>query len=488
MLNRRSFLRLTAATGVASWISGCSSESNPLLEAGQPSFSEPDVVFSIGGRLELTLRAAPTEVPWGDGSRQAFTYNGSTPGPTLRVRAGDQVVIHLENALDESTNLHTHGLHVSPEGQGDNIFATVDPGESRTYIYDIPSDHRSGLFWYHPHVHGSVARQVAAGLAGAIVVIDETDAITELTASSERIWVLSDPPIATSSAAFDASPMDQMMGREGDAILVNGTENPDITAEAGSLERWRIVNASASRYYRLALDDHEVHLISSDGGRLMAPTAATELLLAPGERSELLVAPTTDGSYSVRALPYDRGGMGMGMGMGSMMGDSSLASEAVIATLTVQGTRAPAPLPSELARSEGVVRPAAGASRILELGMGMGMGMGMGTMTGEGSMMSFTINGTTFDPERTDIHVRAGSVEKWEIHNTTPMDHPFHLHVWPFTVDGAESGWKDTVNVPARESVTITIPFVGIVGRSVYHCHILDHEDLGMMGTIDVTV
>ena len=128
---------------------------------------------------------------------------------------------------------------------------------------------------------------------------------------------------------------------------------------------------------------------------------------------------------------------------------------------------------------------AATSTRTLELAMGMGNGAMMG---GGGSMMGFTIDGKSFDPARTDIAVSSGVVEEWTIRNTSPMDHPFHLHVWPFQfVDGPEpGGWKDTVNVPANSELRIRIPFTGIVGRTVYHCHILDHEDLGMMGVIDV--
>ena len=102
------------------------------------------------GFREITLRAEPTDVVWGDTTRYAYTYNGSSPGPTLRLRRGDRLVVHLGNGLADDTNLHTHGLHVAPSCDGDNIFVRVRPGETRTYIYDIPSDHRSGLFWYHP--------------------------------------------------------------------------------------------------------------------------------------------------------------------------------------------------------------------------------------------------------------------------------------------------------------------------------------------------
>ena len=488
LLTRRRFIGALGAGGATALLTACSSSGTGELPGSSapsaPSFVQPESITSTDGLLEVTLRAEPAHMPWGESTRYVYAYNGTTPGPTLRLRPGDRLVVHLENGLDADTNLHTHGLHVSPSGDGDNIFVRVAPGESRTYVYDIPSDHRSGLFWYHPHAHGTVAKQVAAGLAGAIVILDDLDDIPEFTNAIERIWILSDPAIGDGPDALEAGPMDQMAGRVGDTVLVNGIQRPDVEAEAGTLERWRMVNASSSRYYRLALEGHPVHVVASDGGRLNAPVAVEEILLAPGERTEFFVTPSSAGSFALRTLRYDRGSTGMG---GNMMGGSSLVDgDAVLATFTVTGDRQPANLPTTLLNASQFTLPAPDASRVLELGMAMGGGMMGGGM---GEMMSFTFDGKTFDPDRTDIAVGAGSVEAWEIRNTSPMDHPFHLHVWPFLVAAGPStaGWKDTINVPAGESVNILVPFSGLTGRTVYHCHILDHEDLGMMGVIDVS-
>ena len=489
-LTRRRFLTGLAAGGLTTWLSACSASGTSTPTSSLPSissgpttsgaprpaaaFAQPEVLASTDGVLDVVLRAEQAQIPWGDSTRFSLTYNGITPGPTLRVSPGDRLQIRLENGLTEPTNLHTHGLHVSPDGDGDNVFVAVAPGEARTYVYDIPADHRSGLFWYHPHAHGTVARQVAGGLAGAIVVVDDVDDAPELAGSNERIWVLADPPIGTSPEVLDVSAMDQMAGREGDVVLVNGVLAPEVSARVGELERWRMVNASASRYYRLAVDEHDLHVIATDGGRLSTPVMVSEILLAPGERTELLIAPSTAGRFAVRSLPYDRGGMGMG-GMG--MGGSSDTAETAIATMVVAGTGDSAPLPETLPVNDDPA-PEPTASRIIELGMGHMMGRGD---------MVWTIDGRPFDPERTDIEVALGAVEEWEIRNPTAMDHPFHLHVWPFRQIGAAagSGWKDTVNVPAGSSVRVVVPFTGIAGRTVYHCHILDHEDLGMMGVID---
>src|SRR5687768_9809520 len=190
---RRDFLALLGAGATAVIVVGCSGSKNGTMPAsalGNP-FAEPEVLTSRAARLEVTLRAEARQIPYGKGTRFAYTYNGATPGPTLCVRPGDRLVITLENRLDHDTNLHTHGLHVSPAV--DDIFLMVPAGGSHTYIYDIPGAHRSGLFWYHPHVHEHVAEQVTAGLAGAIIVADDLDDIAEIATSTERIWILADP-------------------------------------------------------------------------------------------------------------------------------------------------------------------------------------------------------------------------------------------------------------------------------------------------------
>lgn len=477
---RRDFLVLVGAGSAAVLVAGCSGSKKDALpvSASGASFLEPEVLTSRAARLEVTLRAEARQVPYGKGTRFAYTYNGSTPGPTLRVRPGDRLVVTLENRLDHDTNLHTHGLHVSPAV--DDIFLMIPAGGSHTYTYDIPPDHRSGLFWYHPHVHEHVAEQVAAGLAGAIIVADDLDDIAEIATSTERIWILADPPIGATSQILSASGATRMQGREGDQVLVNGIHQPRIEATAGTLERWRLVNASASRYYRFAVDSHPLHVIASDGGRLAAPVAVDSVLIAPGERVEVFVAPTHAGTYPARSLAYQRGtAMGMGGGMMGGRSNASATSEALLATMIVNGrTTQAVRLPARLAEPSTLTLPSASATRTVVLAMGAG-----------GGMMNFTIDGRTFDPARTDITARLDVVEEWVIRNTSTMDHPFHLHTWPFQIVGGspETGWKDTVNVPANSETRIRVPFTNLTGRTVYHCHILDHEDLGMMGVISVT-
>ncbi len=451
----------------------------------------PPELRSADGVLDVDLRVARTDLAVGSGRRFAYTYNGTSPGPTMRVRPGDTLTVRLRNDLKESTNLHTHGLHVDPSGSSDNVFVEVRPGATHTYTYQIPDDHRSGTFWYHPHHHGMVAVQVSAGLFGTIIVEDDLDTLPGLRSAVERLLVLNDPRVGADASVLDVSAMEVMQGREGDATLVNGQAEPVIPAETGRLEHWRILNASPSRYHRIALEGHALHLIATDAGRLSEPTAVDEVLIAPGERVEVTVA-LTEGRHELRSLGYDRGSAGMA---GGMMGGRSGAGSGpqVLAVLDAAATSSAPTVPAELADRSTTILPDSTRSRRIELAMGMGGGMGGGMMGGGGSgggMMAFTIDGRSFDPSRTDIEVRSGSVEEWTLVNTSPMDHPFHLHVWPFQVIDAEGRgdgrWKDTVNVPARSTVTIRVPFSGLTGRTVYHCHILDHEDQGMMGVIDV--
>jgi FtsP/CotA-like multicopper oxidase with cupredoxin domain len=444
----------------------------------------PQELRSSNGLLELELAAAPVMLPWNDGERYALAYNGSVPGPTLRVRPGDTLRITLRNSLDQPTNLHTHGLHVSPVGDSDNVFVMVDPGESHTYEYRIPADHLSGLFWYHPHHHGQVAPQLSAGMVGAIVVSDAADDDPVLRGATERILVLSDPKIGPDAGVLDVSPTERQQGRQGDVVLLNGAYEPVVTAAAGSVERWRILNAGASRFYRLTTSGAPMMLIGSDQGLLEAPVAVTGLVLTPGQRADILV-PIGTAPVSLVADTIDRtmsmGGMGRGgMGMGS--GGSTTTSAAPVAVLTVNPTGSSA-APTIGRLNVAQVRPSietVDERRAISFGA-----MSMGNA-------EFVIDGRSFDANRIDTAARLDTTEEWTITNNSMMDHPFHIHVWPFKVtsrsDGApDPGWRDTVNVPTGGSVTIRMPISDFGGTTVYHCHIVDHEDLGMMATIQVT-
>lgn len=243
-LSRRRMLGLMGGAAAGVLLASCTDdedEPGPTGEEGRPTATprseetatpgqgsatawfEPNVLQSKDGLLAVTLRLSGGTVPYGNATRWALLVNGTTPGPTLRVKPGDRLRIRLENATEHSTNLHTHGLHVSPSGNADNPFIEIAAGESFQYEIDIPADHPGGLHWYHPHWHHHVAEQLFAGFFGAIVVEDAFDAMPEVTAAQERLILLQDTrPGADEAAVTSTSMMDQMMGREGTVVLVNG--------------------------------------------------------------------------------------------------------------------------------------------------------------------------------------------------------------------------------------------------------------------------
>lgn len=444
--------------------------------------AEPPVLRSANGLLSTRLRAASGPATVAGRSANVLSYNGGVPGPTLMMKPGDRLQVSLQNRLGSVTNLHVHGLLVSPQGNADNVFVAIEPGATFDYDYQLPADHPPGVYWYHPHHHGLVADQVFGGLYGAIIVEDPQP----IPVSRDRVLVVSDITLDGAGQVAAVTGMQKVTGREGDLVLVNGQSAPQLTAQPGERERWRIINACAGRYLRLSLDGQRMQLLGMDSGRLAQPQDVKEIVLAPGNRADLLVTAAA-GTAVLRTLPVDRGNPMGGMGGGVGGGATPSSATVDLASFRVDGAPAlavPAPIPDQPQPRDLRTAPLTG-SRELTFAMGMG---GMGA-----SMMSFTIDGKAFDAGRVDTTVRAESIEEWILTNTSTMDHPVHLHVWPMQV--VEQGgnavsdvaWRDVVNVPRSSSVRVRIAFDRFAGKSVYHCHILDHEDQGMMGVIEVT-
>lgn len=439
------------------------------------SLAEPEVLRSRDGVLQVELVAAPTATTIAGRRARVLAYNGTVPGQTWLVRPGDRLEVRLRNELDTPTNLHTHGLEVSPLGNGDNPFVSIEPGEVFDYRFDLPDDHPPGVFWYHPHRHGTVADQLFGGLYGALIV--EGD---QVPVGRERVLVVSDISLTADGQLAPVTAGEVMMGREGDLVLVNGQHQPRLSARPGERERWRVINACTSRYLRLDLPGQRLELLGIDGGREPALREVAEVLLAPGNRADLLVSMRA-GTSELRTVGYDRGRMGM-------MGGRALSGPGTLATLTVTGDEAaaPGPVPGRPPlhdlRGEPIAR-----QRDIAFTMTMGS-MGPGR-----DMMDLGFGGRVFDAGRIDQQVSAGTVEEWVITNPTPMDHPFHLHVWPMQLIEtggqmvSEPARRDVVNVPAGSQVRVLVDFARHPGRSVYHCHILDHEDAGMMASVEVS-
>lgn len=486
LINRRKFLILSSGAAGSVWLTRCAAIPGTLSPI-RPAMAS---IVSNDGLLEVSLEARSGLITLGKQQGQLITYNNSVPGPRLEAKPGDTVRIHFSNRLSQSTNLHFHGLHVSPTGNADNIFLSVPANETLTYELTLPQNHPAGTFYYHPHLHEFVAEQVFGGLGGIFVVRGELDQIPEVQAAQEAFLFLKDFALDANVQIPMPGHMDLMQGREGSILTVNGQVNPNFSLPAGGLLRLRLVNASAARFYRLKLEDHPFYLIATDGGAIAEPVEFSELLLSPGERAEVLVqgnrAPR---QYRLLNLPYDRGGMMGGGMMGSMMGGMHSAGGAdaaqTIATVTYQDASAtPVPLPQQLLPVEALPHPQ--QSRRIEMSMSMGNGMGM--------PMAFLFNGKAFEMDRIDASVQLGTVEDWDLVNVDPdgMEHSFHLHTHPFQVVSRNGepepyrSWQDTVRVRARETVRIRISFRDYPGKTVYHCHVLDHEDLGMMGIVEV--
>jgi bilirubin oxidase len=258
-----------------------------------------------------------------------------------------------------------------------------------------------------------------------------------------------------------------MIGREGNVLFVSGKVDPTVPITNGGMQRWRIVNASNARYYRLHLTRGSFLHVGSDGGLFERPVREDEILLAPAERVEVLVDSPKDGDAALETLPYDRGGNN------PAPGPLELLRVTATPTLPVETPKVPEVLrvvPALNSDNPDVYRS------IL--------------LTGGASHV--TLDGKAFDMDRVDQAAHLGDTEVWVIGNETDMDHPFHMHGFQFQVverNGTPEpfrAWKDTVNVPVGGSVTLVVKLSDYPGKRVYHCHILEHEDMGMMAVLDV--
>jgi len=452
-----------------------------------PTLLEPPMLRSKNGLLEMTLTASYLDRTVDGKNVRMMAYNGSVPGPTIQVQPGDKLRIKFVNQLGETTNLHTHGLHVSPEGNSDNAMVMIHDGETFQYEYEIPADHPTGTFWYHPHHHGQVANQVYAGLYGALVVAS----VGEI---ADRTLVISDTSFATDGSVAGANLMSIMMGREGDFLMVNGATQPWGSMDRTS-ERWRIINACTSRNLSLTVAGGKATLLARDGHDLATPelnAPAKDVFLSPGNRVDVLV--TNKGgdislNYTTVAHPDS-------MGMGGMGMNTTTYKNYPLATFRDSGKQVVTEFPyiGKASSLEDLRNSTPTANREFVLKM-PGMAGMMGMMSGGRAALQgqFTINGQAFDANRIDTTPKQGDVEEWTIINQSTMAHPFHLHVWPMQIineNGTDVGpvrYQDVVNVPAKGRVTVRLRFADFAGTTVYHCHILDHEDLGMMGLIQVS-
>jgi len=433
---------------------------------------------TVHGVFEGNLEAKMATVNINGVGANLLTYNGYYPGPTIQFKRGDLIRLHFKNSLPMAgtnilgyergvTNIHTHGFHVSPEEPSDAAHLHIMPGETYNYTYDSSLHPAGTLNFYHCHVHGLAAEQYWSGLVGCLAAEDET---TLLTSYETHVLVVKDITLVGPNPEPYASTMDYMHGKEGNLVMVNGQVNPILNMRPGQVQRWRILNACNARFLKLNLQQHNLRLIGTDGGLLDKPYALSEILLAPGERVDLLVkAEKASGTYKLLSLPYDRG-------CGSNLQTVTLV------TVLYKGTRATDSIPSVINSN---------ASRLnLDLSVLPHRRLVLSMRRGRGY-----INGQDFDVSPYEIHSTVDTYEVWEIAVQGCMDHPFHQHVnhaMVLSVNGGDSGyaslyttipaWKDTVYVPKWGSVTILVSVMDYTGMTMFHCHIVEHEDIGMMG------
>jgi FtsP/CotA-like multicopper oxidase with cupredoxin domain len=422
--------------------------------------------------VEVTLTAAVTHLALVPGLETAvFAYNGQVPGPTLEVWEGDSVIVHFRNALPEPTTIHWHGIHLPFHADG-SPFDPVKPGEQYDYTFTVTHG-TAGTYWYHPHPDHRASPEVAKGLFGAIIVRAADDPLRGLV--TEKLLILhdnrflSDGSVDLPDPDSPAGRRDFENGREGNVLFVNGQVMPTISIRAGEVQRWRVINASAARVYRLAIPGHPFLHVGSDGGLFEHPVEQNEILVANTERVELLVRGTGKPGErdTLEDLPYNR------YIPQTRPADWDSTRNLLTLQYSDEPPVAPVAFPTTLRVVPWLDTTAVTARRVFALSQGL-------------------INGQTMDMNRVDVVVPLGATEIWEIENLVGMDHPFHLHGFRFQVldrDGVPepyASWKDTVNVPKHETVRLIVKFEDYPGLWMFHCHILDHEDAGMMGVLQV--
>jgi blue copper oxidase len=464
-------LIVALAAGAGAWLYSEARTSNVgdldfENELAIPPLAEPTVTADGTKEFDLRFQAGETDLV-DEGPSETWGLNGTYLGPTIRAAKGDMVRINVTNGVDETTTLHWHGMHLPARMDG-GPHQMVEPGAtwSPTWTVDQPA----ATLWYHPHLHGETAAHVYRGAAG-MFLIDDPAAAPDLPGT----YGVDDIPLIIQDKSFDgdgslddSTSFANTVGVLGDTIVVNGTTDPhlDVTTER---VRFRVLNASNARIYNLGFPDgRRFWQVASDAGLLEAPHETDRLQLSPGERAEIVVEMAPGDEAVLRSFDPDLGVPFVERFAG---GDDTFD----ILELRAADDLEPSPaIPDELATID---RPDSGEA----------------TTTREFRLSGTSINGEQMDMDRIDQVVTVGDTEIWEIENDGGQPHSFHPHLVHFAVldiDGeappAElSGWKDTIYVPPSTRIRIIARFDDHADPTtpyMFHCHVLRHEDRGMMG------
>jgi len=471
-----------------------------LLRTAQTQTARvPDLpeVRSVNHVVALTLRAVNDT-----NGHDAFAFNGETVPPVIRVSPGEVLKVEYINALPtvsrgscaispcmNMTNLHFHGLHVSPKTPQDDVLDMMAmPGQKLNYTVAIPRDQPPGLYWYHPHPHGESFRQVLDGMSGAIIVEGMDRYVPELRHLGERVLIIRERDIESNSDAAAlrrrvAIPQSTCGTNQEQAqriFTVNGLVRPQISIAPGERQFWRVVNAAADRYVDLQVDGQPLEVVARDGmplsyhDRNQRARLMDHVLLPPAGRVEFIITGPADGSrIMLRTRCVDTGPDGPAnpeMVLADVVSDKHSRSLAHL----IPADKNP---------------PVYKGVRIDSLEKSAPQFVVTFTEDKHG----FYINGQKYAADDAPlVRVKVGQFQHWRIVNQTRERHPFHIHQVQFRVY-AENGkplespeWLDTVDVPYGGSVDLMMDFTDpiIRGLSVFHCHLLNHEDKGMMAKI----
>ncbi len=476
IIDRRCFL--TAAAGMAKTTLAGSLLGAPALlsrraqaaaHTREPLLSPPEI-RSENGVLNATLTAAPGRVQLGEFAFPGLLYNGAYTPPLLRPKLGDTMRIRFRNQLpDDPSNLHYHGLSVSPQGNSDNVFIHVHPGQEFDYEVRIPAQDRQGpgFFWYHPHAHGVVTKQIMGGMSGGLVVDGIERLFPVLSGLRERFLLIKHVEL----------------GDENEVISINGQIDPEIAIRPNEMQFWRIGHIGATLFIKFRIEGMALYVLATDGHPLSQPRKVSELLLGPGQRIDAIAIGPQTGEYALRTIPFQNEAWRKpdpAQQLATIVSEGSPANGADVESEVLRQRVTGARWFDEV-RATPIAR-----RRRLEY-----------SRTPDRHV--FMIDGRVMDEHRVDQTVRLGDTEEWTVVNTDQQYHSFHIHQTAFQVTEVngviqdEDSLRDTFSLPPAtergpSEVKVVIPFTDpvIVGRFVYHCHAVDHEDKGMMGIVEV--
>ncbi len=442
-----------------------------------PAFSAPLAIPTVlDGGTNISFSAQTGVTLLGNG----FTVNtlgydkASILGPTIKIKQGEQFHLNFTNNLIEATNIHWHGLEVPADQDG---YPTDVIQSGSTFSYQFMVNNRPGTYWYHPHPDMATASQVYRGLAGFFLVSSPQEAALNLPSGAFDVPLVLQDKRLEGGLEYDPDNDDRSIGMFGESVLVNGIVGP-LLEVAASTYRFRLLNGSNARIYNFALSDGaKFQLIGTDGGLLNTAEEVSAVLLAPGERADILVnfgALSVGSEIFLQSNPFS-GTIAQGK-----------QSFPIMKFKVSRQEKDSFVLPKSLLAVDVIPASAAVITRTFNIGHMMSHGRGME------SMIMHQINGKTFDANRTDVVVNAGSTEIWEFDNNLGTEtHPMHVHAGQFqvlsrsggrnAVQPWEKGWKDTVLAFPGEKIRIIIKFPEHKGKYVFHCHNLEHEDGGMM-------